>query len=282
MTSAGSDQQANLEKAETWCRHAKVKGAHLALMPEMFNCGYQGFDPENREAFRNMAIGPETAYFRHFVALARELEMAIGLTYLEKWDPEPRNTISIVDRQGAVILTYAKVHTCDFGPMESACTPGHDFTVSELDTGDDRIQIGSMICFDREAPESARILMLKGAEIILTPNACGLEKMRLDQFQTRAFENTVGVAMTNYAAPQHNGHSVAYHSDGSLIVEGDEDEGIFMAGFDLEAIRGHRQRTIWGNAYRRPHRYDLLTSRDIKDPYLRKNGFGEPFNPATR
>ena len=45
---------------------------------------------------------------------------------------------------------------------------------------------------------------------------------------------------------------------------------------------GYRQRTIWGNAYRRPRRYNLLTSRDIKDPYLRKNGYGEPFKPATR
>jgi len=38
-----------------------------------------------------------------------------------------------------------------------------------------------MICFDREQPESARILMLKGAESILTPNACGLDELRLDQ-----------------------------------------------------------------------------------------------------
>jgi len=61
-----------------------------------------------------------------------------------------------------------------------------------------------MICYDREFPESARILMLKGAEIILTPNCCELEQSRLGQFRTRAFENMVGVAMANYAAPQDN------------------------------------------------------------------------------
>ena len=67
-----------------------------------------------------------------------------------------------------------------------------------------------MICFDREFPESARILMLKGAEIILTPNACELEANRIGQFRARAMENMVGVAMANYAAPQENGHSVAF------------------------------------------------------------------------
>jgi predicted amidohydrolase len=42
-----------------------------------------------------------------------------------------------------------------------------------------------MICFDREFPESARILMLKGAELILTPNSCPLEENRIGQFRTR-------------------------------------------------------------------------------------------------
>ena len=63
-----------------------------------------------------------------------------------------------------------------------------------------------MICFDREFPESARILMLKGAEIILTPNACEMEDNRICQFKTRAYENMVGVVLANYAAPQQNGH----------------------------------------------------------------------------
>jgi predicted amidohydrolase len=67
-----------------------------------------------------------------------------------------------------------------------------------------------MICFDREFPESARILMLKGAEVILTPNACEMEDNRICQFKTRAMENMVGVALTNYASPQENDHSCAF------------------------------------------------------------------------
>ena len=64
-----------------------------------------------------------------------------------------------------------KVHTCDFD-MEAALTPGDDFYVCTLDTAKGDVRIGAMICYDREFPESARILMLKGAELILTSNAC--------------------------------------------------------------------------------------------------------------
>lgn len=75
-----------------------------------------------------------------------------------------------------------------------------------------------MICFDREQPESASILMLKDAESILTPNACGLDELRLDQFKVRAWENVVGVAMANYPEPDQNGRSVAYDASGKCLV----------------------------------------------------------------
>ncbi len=61
----------------------------------------------------------------------------------------------------------------------------------------DGIKIGIMICYDREYPESARVLMLQGAEIILVPNDCGSMKPRLCALSTRAYENMVGVAMAN-------------------------------------------------------------------------------------
>src|SRR4029453_18990729 len=89
-------------------------------------------------------------------------------------------------------------------------TPGDEFYVCTLDTAAGDVQVGAMICYDREFPESARVLMLKGAEIVLVPNACDLEINRLTQFRSRAYENMVGMAMANYAAPQDNGHSIAF------------------------------------------------------------------------
>ena len=69
-----------------------------------------------------------------------------------------------------------------------------------------------MICYDREFPESARVLMLRGAELILVPNACPMEINRLSQLRGRAYENMLAVATCNYPAgvPDCNGGSSAF------------------------------------------------------------------------
>ena len=280
MTACGIDQEANLAKGEAFCRQASGLGADIALFPEMWNIGYTFYDrsqPNARDIWQAQAIGPQDTFVKHFQALARELGMAIALTYLEKWDGAPRNSVSLIDRRGTIVMTYAKVHTCDFD-KEAALTPGQDFYVSTLDTAQAAVKIGTMICFDREFPESARILMLKGAELILTPNACDLEANRIGQFKARAFENMVGVAMTNYAAPQQNGHSVAFdavafgpneEAQDTLMIEAAEAEGVYLAEFDMDKIRGYRAHEVWGNAFRKPHRYGLLTSLEVEPPFAR-------------
>jgi predicted amidohydrolase len=146
-----------------------------------------------------------------------------------------------------------------------------------------------MICYDREFPESARILMLKGAEIILVPNASTLHPIHLEQFRLRAYENMVGVAMTNYAE-SNNGHSVAYDprafAEGkardTLVVAAGEEEGIYLASFDMERIREYRRRETSGNAFRRPHRYGLLTSCEVSDPFVRVGADGQAYHQARR
>ncbi len=85
-------------------------------------------------------------------------------------------------RFGERKLVYAKVHTCDFD-VERELTPGEDFYVCALDTACGEVKVGAMICYDREFPESARVLMLKGAELILVPNACPMEINRLSQLR---------------------------------------------------------------------------------------------------
>ena len=123
--------------------------------------------------------------------------------------------------------------------------------------------------------------MLKGAELILTPNACNLGMHRIGQFRARAYENMLGVAMTNYAAPQNNGHSVAFdgvafgEEDGrvvdDLVVEAGEREGIYMAEFDMDRIRAYRESGAWGNAFRKPRCYGLLTSLEVEKPFIRES-----------
>lgn len=282
MASCGTDQAANQSKGEAYCRKAASLGADIALFPEMWNIGYTFFDknnPESLRAWQARAIDAGSGYVIRFRELAHELNMAIAVTYLEKWDSCPRNTVSLIARKGEIVLTYAKVHTCQFD-VEGALTPGDTFPVCSLDTAQGEVNVGAMICYDREFPESARILMLNGAEIILTPNACELEQHRLSQFRTRAYENMVGVAMTNYAHPDANGHSIAYHpvafgpneqSNDPLVIEAGSSEGVFIAGFDMDAIRRYREREVWGNAFRRPSCYGALTSFEVAEPFIRKN-----------
>jgi N-carbamoylputrescine amidase len=281
MTGCGGDRDASLAKGDLFCRRARALGADVALFPELWSTGMKGFNPQQRDAYARwqaQAISRDDAFITHFRQLARELKLAIALTYLEKWKGAPRNSVSLIDRHGEMVLTYAKVHTCEFD-WESALTPGDGFPVCALETEQGAVRVGFMICYDREFPESARLLMLEGAELILTPNACMLDEHRLSQFKTRAFENMVGVAMTNYAAPQNNGHSVAFDAvvypvaDGAardtLIIEAGEQEDIYLASFDLASIRAYRERETWGNAYRRPRLYGLLTATEVQPPFIR-------------
>ena len=285
ISAMGFDQQANLEKAEKFCRQAAKQQADIALLPEMFNIGYTAFmgtDEKTVKQWQQRAVPKNGPWVQHFAKLAKELNMAIGITYLQEWDPAPRNTITVFDRFGKEVLTYAKVHTCDFAAFEAATTPGEDWYVADLKTKNDTIKLGAMICFDREFPESARILMLKGAELVLTPNACLLADERLAQFGTRALENNMIMAMTNYPNPGYGGRSVVYMIDGKPLLEAGGEEGIYTTTVDMYWIRQARKRTIWGNAFRRPHRYNLLTSQEKEEEYERKNGFGEPFIAEER
>jgi predicted amidohydrolase len=273
----------NLDKGIKFCKQAKEMGADLVLFPEMWNIGYNFPQKMDVEEFSKDAMDSNSAFFKEFQNLAKNLEMAIGITYLEKWNGLPRNTVSIIDYRGNCVLTYAKIHTCDFD-VEKYLTPGDDFYVTELNTKNGSIKIGAMICYDREFPESARILMLKGAEIVLVPNACPIEINRKTQLRTRAFENMIGMAMTNYAYGKQdcNGHSLAYdgiaygeispnniESRDMLIIEAGEAEGIYMAEFDVVKLREYRKREAWGNAYRKPRKYSLLISEEIREPFIR-------------
>jgi predicted amidohydrolase len=276
----------NLEKGLSFCESAGQMGADLALFPEMWNIGYSF--PQKKADIKKWsenAINADSSYFEEFKTLAKKLQMAIGVTYLEKRDSSPRNTLSIIDYTGNCVLTYAKVHTCDFD-KEKYLTPGDDFYVANLETKSGVVKTGAMICYDREFPESARILMLKGSEIILVPNACPIEINRKSQLRARAFENMVGIAMTNYACGKYdcNGHSLAYdgiaygeirpgtiEARDTLILEAGEAEGIYLAEFDMEKLREYRNREAWGNAYRKPKKYSLLISEKIEAPFIRND-----------
>lgn len=278
---AGETLDDTLRKGISFCRGAKETGADVALFPEMFSSGYRIYDRPAAD-WVGEAIPADHRFVRAFAECAEELNMAVGVTLLEACETGPKNTLILFDRFGKQVLHYAKVHTCDFD-AERALTPGDDFCVADLDTEAGIVKVGAMICYDREFPESARILMLKGAEVILVPNACPMEINRLSQLRARAYENMLAVATCNYPAgvPDCNGHSSAFDgvaylpgSGGSrdtCVVEADETEGIWTAVFDMEMLRRYRREEIHGNAYRHPRKYKLLCAEGIEEPFVRKD-----------
>ena len=261
--------EGQLEKGIAACRKAKEMGADLALFPEMWSDGYAlPQDPAELEA---LSIGADSGFISAFGRLAGTLRMAIGVTFLERAAPKPRNSILLFDRNGTERLHYSKVHTCDFD-LEKLLSSGEDFRVADLDIGRGTVRVGSMICFDREFPESARILMLKGAEVILAPNACPMEINRLSALRTRAYENMLAVATCNYPSgqPDCNGHSTVFDGVAWLedepgvrdmcILEAPKEEGIYLAEIDMDMLRDYREREVMGGKYRHPDVYGRLTA----------------------
>ena len=276
----GDSLEETRAKGAAACREAKARGADIALFPEMWSCGYR-LSWDGAENARR-AIGKDSPFVQSFSALARELDMAVGITYLEAWDGLPRNTLTLFDRFGREALTYAKVHTCDF-EVERMLTRGERLPVVPLDTARGEVQVGAMICFDREFPETARILMLQGAEVIRAPNACPMEINRLSALRARAYENMLAVATCNYPSPHPdcNGHSTVFDGVAWLesepgvrdmcILEAPEGEGVYLARVDLEMLRAYRKGEVMGGAYRRPAMYGALVDPAVFPTFVRED-----------
>ena len=259
--------EGQLSKGMDACKKARDMGADIALFPEMWSDGYAL--PQDRQELDELSVDLDGDFVQNFRKLAADLQMAIGITILERHDPKPLNTLILFDRKGEKRLHYAKVHTCDFD-KERILSSGEDFYVVDLDIGWDKIKVGAMICFDREFPESARILMLKGAEVILAPNACPMEINRLSALRTRAYENMLAVATCNYpkGQPDCNGHSTVFDgvawlrdepgSRDMCVLESPEEEGIYLAEIDMDLLREYREHEIMGDKYRHPDKYEIL------------------------
>lgn len=274
ISSFGDDQGKNLAKGAKACRKAKALGADLAVFPELWNIGASPapLDVEGRRRWIASAIDQKSSFFQTFASIAREQETNIAITYLEAHQPLPRNTVSILNYRGEVVLNFSKVFICNFGKDELHkpnpsiadigcdvnCSPGESFDVCTLEGADGRVTVGAMICADREFPEAATQLMLNGAELVIIPNACTWDEIRTAGLKTRAFDNLVGIAMTNYPGPNSGSsqaHScVAWHAAQSvdtLIARAGEEEQIFLATFDIDEIRAFRKTELWRMDYRR-------------------------------
>ncbi len=249
---------------ENAARHS----ADILLLPECFITGYK-LPADNEDA-----IADDSDYIHALCLAARRLHIGVAATALTKGQTKPQNSAFVIDKDGNVLMKYSKVHTCDFAD-ERCLVSGDEFKVCEFHG----IKIGVMICYDREYPESARVLMLKGAEIILVPNDCYSMKPRVQALSTRAYENMTGVVMANPNG-ENAGHSCAFSPicwdrdgicvDNTIFLADEMTEGLYYADFDMEAIRAYREREMMGNTFRKVKAYKDLLSEDIRYPFIRQ------------
>lgn len=247
--------------------HAVKNGADILLLPECFITGYK-LPIENKDA-----LADDSEYIIALCLAAQRLHMGVVATTFTQGRIKPQNSAFVIDKNGKILLKYSKVHTCDFSD-EDCLESGEEFKVCDFHG----IKIGIMICYDREYPESARVLMLKGAEIILVPNDCGSMKPRVQALSTRAYENMAGIAMANPNG-ENCGNSCAFSPicwdsqemcvDNTIFLADEMTEGLYYADFDMEKLRFYREHEMMGNTFRKVKAYGDLLSSGIEYPFIR-------------
>lgn len=267
MRSEHRAYEKNTETVIAQMKLAAEQQADILLLPECFLTGY-GMPVSMEEAFTE-----QSEWLGRICDAANQHRIGVVATCFTKGQRKPQNTAFVIDKNGKVLMRYSKVHTCDFAD-EQCLESGDEFRVCEFDG----VKLGIMICYDREYPESARVLMMKGAELILVPNDCGSMQPRLQALSVRAYENMTGVAMANPNGPGA-GCSCAYSPicwdregipvDNTLLMADEETEGLFYAVFDMDQIRFYREHEMMGNTFRKVKAYGELLNAEVRAPFIR-------------
>jgi predicted amidohydrolase len=184
------NKTANLAKVERYAREAAAGGANLVLTPEGFLEGYvvnvkanPGVTRERYLAITEPIDGPSLTRVRN---LARELNIYLGIGFAERRGAQAYNSFALFSPSGELALHYSKAHNADDEPFN---TTGRDFPVASTPFA----RLGALICYDRQLPETARILSIKGAQVILVPAWGAYGDMNDAMMRTRAYENSVWV-----------------------------------------------------------------------------------------
>lgn len=270
-----NDRRANLEAQVGAIEEAARQGAELVLFPELFDIGYS--QPRGDvAAWRVQAIAPDDPY----IAALRDVYRRCGvwgvITFLERGREAPRNSVMVVDKLGREVCRYAKIHLYEPGENDAACEPGERFITFDFPAHDGPARIGLMICADRDFPESARVLMKMGAELIIAPNACRLNNFLSDILRVRAIENAVCLAVANYPAPAEDGHSAVIDKGGEFLCRLGEQPEIRTLDIPLQQLKAYRAGTNWwGDTFRKEYAYARILDGETPAAFAgRTNAIG--------
>jgi len=221
------DNAGNYAKFERLARQAAAAGAKLLVTSECYLDGYIGNTKRNpgttRESFLAAAETLDGPHMRKATALARELSVYLVFNFSERRGDRVYTTAAFITPEGRIAGTYSKSHI----EATELYSPGTEFSVFDTALG----KIGLLICYDRQLPETSRLLTLQGAEIIVVPaHSEQVDLINEDlMMRVRAYENNV---FTVFHSPFNSlvadpAGDVIAHSNGHL------EEGIVYAPIDL-------------------------------------------------
>ena len=264
----------NIAAVSALVEEAAGKGARIVLPPELFSGGY--FCREEDDRF--WALARPTAEHPSVIAmqkLAKALKVAIPTSFFERDGHHYYNTLAMISADGEIVGTYRKSHIPDGPGYEEKFyfRPGND-GFKTWDVFGARIGIG--VCWDQWYPETARVLALKGAEVLFYPTAIGSEPKDADMDTSRmwrramighAVSNCMPVVAANRIGHENEhggdgqafyGHSFICDEWGDMLAEyGGEESGALVATLDLTAAARHR--ASWGFFRdRRPQLYGRI------------------------
>lgn len=249
----------NLKKADDLVSLAASKGANIILLPELFMTPYF-CQTEDYNHFALAQSVTNSSLIKHYQELAKEFGVVLPISFFEKAGNCYFNSLVVIDADGTVIDLYRKSHipTGQCYEEKFYFTPGDTgFKVFKTKFG----VIGVGICWDQWFPEAARIMALKGAEILFYPTAIGSEpvlpkdsKAHWQQVMCgHAAANIMPVVASNrFGEEKQDGSSMTFFGSsfiadeyGNLLEEMDRtSSGVRVVEFDLEAIK--KQREGWG------------------------------------
>ena len=277
-----SQVQENIDKAETLVREAASNGANLILLPELFERPY--FCQEKRYDYYDYALPlTENPAVRRFQAVAGELGVVIPVSFYERDVQRLFNSIAMIDADGSILGVYRKTHIPDdhFYQEKFYFTPG-DIGFEPIQTSLGKL--GVLVCWDQWYPEAARLMALKGAELLIYPTAIGWESSDTDDEKARqlnawiisqrahAVANGLPVISVNRVGhePDPSGQTNGILFWGNSFVAGPQGEFLAQAGNDhpenmvveIDMERSENVRRWWPFLRdRRIDEYEGLTKR---------------------
>lgn len=268
----------NVTRALGHVRDAAQQGAQVILLPELFENLY--FCQVEREEYFGLAHELEGhPFISKFQELARELGVVLPISYFEKAGQAHYNSLVCIDAGGELLGNYRKTHIPDGPGYEEKYyfNPG-DTGFKVWPTRYGRVGVG--ICWDQWYPETARVMMLQGADFLLYPTAIGSEPAEVETPNThhmwqRAMQghavsnstyvgaaNRIGKETVNGQEQTYYGHAFIADYTGEIVAEfGDSDEGPLLHTLDLVEARKFRA----GMGFfrdRRPELYEALLTMD--------------------